>query len=101
MRIAKIYFSVAVCLTLTLSFPFSALAAKKKYHVTCQSVIFSDSTKVKRLYGKRVHDRVLPASTTKVMTALLVLERLKLDQYVTVSQRAVQAAPTKLNLKPG
>jgi D-alanyl-D-alanine carboxypeptidase (penicillin-binding protein 5/6) len=101
MRIAKIYFIVGLCLTLTLSFPFPVLAAKKKYNVTCQSVIFSDSTKVKRLYGKRVHDRVFPASTTKVMTALIVLEQLKLNQYVTVSQRAAQAAPTKLNLRPG
>jgi serine-type D-Ala-D-Ala carboxypeptidase (penicillin-binding protein 5/6) len=82
-------------------FPSLALAAKKKYNVTCKSVIFSDSTKVKRLYGKRVHDRVLPASTTKVMTAMIVLERLDLDRYVTVSSRAARAQPTKLKLSPG
>jgi len=69
--------------------------------VSCRSVIFSDSTKVKRLYGKNVHERVLPASTTKVMTALLVLERLPLDQYVTVSARCTKVQPTKLNLRAG
>jgi len=89
------------CLTLTFIFPSPLSAAKSKYNVTCKSVIFSDSTKVKRLYGRRVHDRVLPASTTKVMTALIVLERLKLNEYVTVSRRATQAAPTKLYFKPG
>lgn len=73
----------------------------KSQDVSCQSVIFSNSTKVKRYYGKRVHDRVLPASTTKVMTALLVLEKLSLDQYVTVSRRATQVEPTKLYLRPG
>ena len=59
-----------------------------KYQVSCRSMIFSDRTKVVRLYGKNVHDRVLPASTTKVMTALLVMEKLPLDKYVTVSKRA-------------
>lgn len=101
MRIKKIQFTVILCLILTFISPFPSLAAKQKYNVTCKSVIFSDSTKVKRLYGKGVHNRVLPASTTKVMTALIVLERLKLDQYVTVSKRAPLASPTKLYLKPG
>lgn len=90
-----------VCVVLLLISSVSPAAAKGKYRVTCKSVIFSDSTKVKRLYGKRVHDRVLPASTTKVMTALIVLERLNLDQYVTVSSRAARAQPTKLHLRPG
>jgi len=103
MYINKIVRICVLCLTLTLipPFPFPSYAAKSKYHVTCKSVIFSDSTKVKRLYGKGVHNRVLPASTTKVMTALVVLERLRLDQYVTVSSRATQASPTKLYFKPG
>ena len=72
-----------------------------KYQVSCRSMIFSDRTKVVRLYGKNVHDRVLPASTTKVMTALLVMERLPLDKYVTVSRRATSPQPTKLYLKEG
>lgn len=101
MRSKNSTFIFALCFILTFVSPLSFLEAKKNYNVTCRSVIFSDSTKVKRLYGKRVHDRVLPASTTKVMTALLVLERLKLDQYVTVNSRATQATPTKLYLKPG
>lgn len=97
-KIARVF---VLCVILILTFPFPLSAAKSKYNVTCKSVIFSDSTKVKRLYGKGVHTRVLPASTTKVMTALIVLERLRLDQYVTVSSRALQAAPTKLYFKAG
>lgn len=68
---------------------------------TCKSVIFSNSTKGKRLYGKQVNKKVLPASTVKIMTALLALERLPLDQYVTVSQQATYVQPSKLNLAPG
>jgi len=35
------------------------------------------------------------------MTALLVLEHLNLDEYVTVSKNATRPQPTKLYLKPG
>jgi len=90
------------CLLLAVIFLSSAHSvAAKRYKVSCKSVIFSNSTKVKRLYGKAVHNRVIPASTTKVMTALLVLEHLPLNRYITVTQRATTPQPTKLYLKPG
>jgi len=88
----------------TFFLPLYSLAAKKKtkrHRVTCKSVIFSNSTKVKRLYGKGVHNRVLPASTTKIMTALLVLEHLPMDKYIKVSKRATYAQPTKIYAKQG
>lgn len=87
---------VIVCLHLVM-----APAAGAADRVSAQSAIFSNSTKVVRYYGKNVHTRVPPASTTKVMTALLVLEKLPLDKVVTVSQNATYAQPTKLYLKAG
>jgi D-alanyl-D-alanine carboxypeptidase (penicillin-binding protein 5/6) len=71
------------------------------YAVSANSAIFSNSTKAVRYYGKDVHKRVIPASTTKVMTALLVLEKLSLNATVTVSQRAASAQPTKIDAQPG
>lgn len=41
------------------------------------------------LYAKNVHDRLYPASTTKIMTALLALEQGDLDAQATVSQEAI------------
>ncbi len=69
--------------------------------VSARSAIFSNSTAVRRYYGKNVDMRVAPASTTKVMTALLVLERLPLDKVLTVSSRAVVVQPSKINLRVG
>ncbi|MCR4337790.1 MAG: D-alanyl-D-alanine carboxypeptidase [Candidatus Omnitrophica bacterium] len=69
--------------------------------VSARSAIFSNSTRVVRYYGKNVHTKVPPASTTKVMTALLVLERLDLDDTVTVSSRATYPQPSKLHVRPG
>ncbi len=84
--------------------PSMAFARKSKNsssYVSARGAIFSNSTAVKRYYGKNVSMRVLPASTTKVMTALLVLERLPMDRVLTVSPRAVLVQPTKINLKVG
>jgi serine-type D-Ala-D-Ala carboxypeptidase (penicillin-binding protein 5/6) len=75
--------------------------AKKGYSVSARSAIFSNVTTVKRYYGKNVHTKVVPASTTKVMTALLVLEKLSLDQEVTVSARATYPQPSKIHVRPG
>lgn len=75
--------------------------SSKKYQITCNSVIFSDTTKIRRLYGKNVYKKVLPASTTKVMTALIVLEKLSLNQYVTVHSSATHVQPSKIYLRPG
>ncbi len=71
------------------------------YAVSAKSAIFSNSTRGVRYYGKDVHKRVLPASTAKVMTALLVLERLSLNDTVTASKRASLVQPTKIDVQPG
>ena len=41
------------------------------------------------LYAKNIYDRLYPASTTKLMTALLALEHGDLDSQATVSQEAI------------
>lgn len=83
-----------------------AEGAKKKTvkptpYVSARGAVLMDAGRGKSLYAKNSRTRLLPASTTKVMTALLVLEKLGLDDYVTVSTRAVGMQPSKLNMRPG
>lgn len=81
-----------------------AEAAKKsarKFYVTARGAVLVDGSNGKILFSKNAHKKILPASTTKVMTALLVLEKLSLDNYVTVSNRATGMQPSKLNLRAG
>jgi D-alanyl-D-alanine carboxypeptidase len=80
---------------------FYVTHAVAAYSVSCKSAIFSNSTKVVRYYGKNVHGRVIPASTTKVMTALVVMEKLSLDDWVTVSKNATYPQPSKIYVKEG
>lgn len=53
------------------------------------------------LYAKEPHLRLPPASTTKVLTALVVLERLDLNAWVSVSPQAASAAPSRIGLHAG
>jgi D-alanyl-D-alanine carboxypeptidase len=53
------------------------------------------------LYAKNPGLRLLPASTTKLMTALVVLEMAHLEDVVTVSRNAAYTPPIKIGLRTG
>jgi serine-type D-Ala-D-Ala carboxypeptidase (penicillin-binding protein 5/6) len=53
------------------------------------------------LYEKNADQMRPPASTEKLLTALLVAESGNLDRQVTVAQVDTLAEPVKLNIKPG
>lgn len=48
-----------------------------------------DLTGEKVLFGHHLFDKVYPASTTKIMTALLLLEKADLNEVITVTREAV------------
>ncbi len=45
------------------------------------------------LFEKNAHEKMYPASTTKILTAIIVLEECDLDDTVTVSNSALAAVP--------
>jgi D-alanyl-D-alanine carboxypeptidase (penicillin-binding protein 5/6) len=53
------------------------------------------------LYAKNPELRLMPASTTKLMTALIVVEKADLGNVVTVSRNAANVAPTRSGLRAG
>lgn len=53
------------------------------------------------LYGKNEDKKLYPASTTKIMTALVALEKSSLKDMVTVSERAAKVGGTRIGLQPG
>jgi D-alanyl-D-alanine carboxypeptidase (penicillin-binding protein 5/6) len=61
-----------------------------------------DAASGRILYQKDADLRLPPASTTKIMTAILTLESgHKLGESLTVSKDATRMPPTKLYLRPG
>lgn len=51
-----------------------------------------DVTSNEVLYAQKIHQRMYPASTTKVMTAYIILKNCNVNEIVTVSDNAVNQA---------
>lgn len=69
--------------------------------VSADCAILVDSTTGEILYGKNENQRHANASTTKILTAIMALEKCKLKEEVTASANAVAQEPTKLYLHEG
>jgi D-alanyl-D-alanine carboxypeptidase (penicillin-binding protein 5/6) len=65
------------------------------------AALVMDAETGEALYEKNPHLPLPMASTTKVMTALLGVERLRPHELVEVSAYAASMAPSKIYLKPG
>lgn len=61
--------------------------------VSAQSAILMDVNTGVILYSKNIHERLYPASTTKIMTTLLAMENGNLDDMVEFSHDAVFSVP--------
>ena len=53
------------------------------------------------LYEKNADEPLYPASATKILTALLVIEAGDLDRHVTIEPADTQVEPSVIGLKPG
>lgn len=69
--------------------------------VAAQSAALVDSYSGEFLYTKNPDAKEYPASSTKILTALIVIEAGNLDQMVTVAPEDTKVEPSSLNLKPG
>ena len=61
--------------------------------ITSGAAVLIDNKTGKVLYGKNADERMFPASTTKILTAILVLENCDLNEIVTASYDAVSTIP--------
>lgn len=61
--------------------------------ISAQSSILIDNRTNKILYSKEENKKMYPASTTKILTAILVLENCNLDDIVTASYDAIMSIP--------
>jgi len=91
------------------SVSFTALAAEKTLaiappQITTEAAIVVDASTMQIYYEKNMHEKLYPASITKILTALVAVENSSADDLVTVpadvtkSQRSDYA---NIALKPG
>lgn len=71
--------------------------------ISAPSAIVWDATRGRELFAKAPEARVIPASATKILTALLVLERAPLDRAVTIvpDDLAIPADESRMGYPPG
>ncbi len=69
--------------------------------ITAESAIVVESTSGKVLYEKDSDSKRFPASTTKIMTALLLVESVKMDDLIAAPADVERITGSSLHLKPG
>ena len=83
---------VACCLILTLLMPSNLLATSPAIpNIAAGGAILMDAKTGEVLFEKNASTRFYPASITKLMTTLLVLENLKPSDLVTFSEEAIHS----------
>ena len=100
MKIRRL-FSLFFCLVLALSLAAPARAAADDvgdWEVEAKAALLIDPDTEEILYARNIHERLYPASLTKIMTCLLVLEAidngaLSRETVLTASELAVNSIP--------
>lgn len=66
-----------------------------------EAILLKDLRSGRMLFEQHARELMPPASLTKIMAAIVILENGELEDPVTISESAAAAAPTKLYLRPG
>ena len=78
-----------VLLSLNLSFTSFAVTWPDNVNVQADGAIVMEAETGTVLYEKNANERYYPASITKLLTALIIVERCNLDDTLTFSYNAV------------
>lgn len=74
-------------------FSFQSLSFAASPKITATSAILVEVSTGRILYEKNSTKQMYPASVTKILTAIVVLENSKLDDIVTVHESSIQSVP--------
>lgn len=85
-----VLFCLMILFLSNISFIF---AATTEPDLTAKGVILLDTNSGRVLYSKNETEKMYPASTTKILTAILTLENCKLDDVVTIDYDVSSTIP--------
>jgi len=92
---------VLILLLFLATFALAPLSIVSAEEIKSRAAVVMDAETGRVLYAKNPDLRLMPASTTKLMTALVVVERTNLDDVVTVSKKASSSPAIKIGLEQG
>lgn len=96
MKIKKIVKTILIItiLNLTLFCNYCFADNNSQLSISAEAAILIHKDTGKILYSKNANKKMYPASTTKIMTAILAIEKLSLSQSLTASYEAVMSIPS-------
>lgn len=90
----KIFVLIILIILIICNFSFVFAAdSNEQPSLVSEAAILMDSKTNKILYSKNENKKMYPASTTKILTAILTIENCNLDDSVTASYDAVTSIP--------
>lgn len=97
---------IIFALVIASSLPVFAEEPQDEMDLKSKSAVLMEFSTGKILYEKNSHEKLLPASVTKVMTLVLIMEaldagKIKLEDKVTTSARAVEMGGSQIFLEQG
>ena len=94
MKIKKFFIISILLITLLLNnFNIVYAETSESPEISSRSAILIDNKTGQVLYDKNANEKMFPASITKILTALIVLENCNLDETVTASYNAISNIP--------
>lgn len=75
------------------------LTAAHAVEIRSKAAVVMEESTGRVLYGKNPNLRLLPASTTKLVTAMVALDRMNLDDVVSISEKAANVSPIKADFR--
>lgn len=97
----RILLSTLLISSIFTSINFSKVKASELPPIYSEGAVLMDGRTGKILYSKNEHAQYEPASTTKVMTALVVLENVKLTDKVTVGENPPLVDGSAIGIQKG
>ena len=102
----KIVFVIAIAILILFMiinsvYAYEKTISNKLSDINSRKAVIIERNSKKILYGKKENERSKMASTTKIMTALVVIQNTNLNNIVEVSKKAAGIGGSKLKLKKG
>jgi len=94
MKHRKILSTILIAIILTIYFPIISVFAIDEPKIYSEAALLVDVKTGKILYAKNENEKKYPASTTKILTAILTIENCKLDEVVTVDYDSIMQVPS-------
>ena len=97
--ISKFILFIIFLLIFQLVFQITSFATSDNLSIGSPAAILMDASTGKILYEKNSHEKRFPASTTKIMTAILAIEKNNLKEIVTISKNAAKTTGSRFGLE--